>query len=115
MSEVDARSDLYAVGVVIYRAITGQVPFRAPSYVDLAIKINSETPPSPLDLVPGLDAGFVAIVEKGMARDKAKRFASARDFLAAIAHWAGIPVATDVALDTTSPSAVLLAAPKIER
>jgi serine/threonine-protein kinase len=113
MHEVDARSDLYAVGVVLYRAITGHLPFRSPSYVELAIKINSETPPSPLDLVPGLDAGFVAIIQKAMAKEKAKRFGSARELLGAIAHWAGIPVITDVALDTTAPSAVMMAAPKV--
>lgn len=113
MHEVDARSDLYAIGVVMYRAVTGHLPFRSPSYVELAMKINTETPPSPLDLVPGLDGNFVAIIQKAMARDKAKRFGSARELLGAIGNWAGIPVTTDVALETTAPSAVMFAAPKI--
>jgi len=114
MREVDARSDLYAVGVIIYRAITGTLPFKSPSYVDLAMKINYETPPSPLELVPGLDKNFAAIIQKAMAKDKNARYASAREFLAALAHWAGLPVVSDMALDTTAPSGVIEVAPKVK-
>jgi serine/threonine-protein kinase len=114
MHEVDLRTDLYAFGVVLYRAITGQLPFRANSYADLALQINFHTPPSPLDLVSGLDANFSAIVSKAMAREKSARYASAREMLAALGHWAGIPIVADIALDTTAPSGVIQIAPKVK-
>jgi serine/threonine-protein kinase len=114
MRDVDARSDLYAVGVIIYRAITGTLPFKSPSYADLAMKINFETPKSPLELVPGLDKNFAAIITRAMAKEKSQRYASAREFLAAVAHWAGLPIVSDMALETTAPSGVMEVAPKIK-
>ena len=53
--EADARSDLYSIGVILYEAVTGQVPFDAKSFNELLFKIVLSTPPSPLSIVPDLD------------------------------------------------------------
>jgi tRNA A-37 threonylcarbamoyl transferase component Bud32 len=92
--EADARSDLYAVGVIMYEAITGQVPFDAKSFNELLFKIVLSTPPSPLTIVPDLDVAFCSIVSKGMARDVEHRFQTALQFAEAIDTWArtGAPV-----------------------
>jgi serine/threonine-protein kinase len=92
--EADQRSDLYSVGVIMYEAITGQVPFDAKSFNELLFKIVLSTPPSPLTIVPDLDPAFASIVSKGMARDVEHRFQTAVQFAEAIENWSrtGAPV-----------------------
>src|SRR6185503_11485218 len=92
--EADARSDLYSIGVILYEAITGQVPFDAKSFNELLFKIVLSTPPSPLTIVPDLDPSFCSIVSKGMARELEHRFQSATQFAEALDNWArtGAPV-----------------------
>jgi len=86
--EADARSDLYSIGVILYEAITGQVPFDAKSFNELLFKIVLSTPPSPLTVVPDLDPAFCSIVSKGMARDVENRFQTAVQFVEALDNWA---------------------------
>jgi serine/threonine-protein kinase len=86
--EADARSDLYSIGVILYEAITGQVPFDAKSFNELLFKIVLSTPPSPLTIVPDLDPAFCSIVSKGMARELEHRFQSATQFAEALDNWA---------------------------
>ncbi|MET0592215.1 MAG: serine/threonine-protein kinase, partial [Polyangiaceae bacterium] len=85
--EADARSDLYSIGVILYEAITGQVPFDAKSFNELLFKIVLSTPPSPLTIVPDLDPSFCSIVSKGMARELEHRFQSAQQFSDALDNW----------------------------
>jgi serine/threonine-protein kinase len=85
--EADARSDLYSIGVILYEAITGQVPFDAKSFNELLFKIVLSTPPSPLTIVPDLDPAFCSIVSKGMARELEHRFQSAQQFADALDNW----------------------------
>jgi serine/threonine-protein kinase len=86
--EADARSDLYSIGVILYEAITGQVPFDAKSFNELLFKIVLSTPPSPLTIVPDLDPAFCSIVSKGMARELEHRFQTAQQFAEALDNWA---------------------------
>ncbi len=92
--EADARSDLYSIGVILYEAVTGQVPFDAKSFNELLFKIVLSTPPSPLTIVPELDPSFCSIVSKGMARELEHRFQTAQQFAEALDNWArtGQPV-----------------------
>jgi serine/threonine-protein kinase len=85
--EADARSDLYSIGVILYEAVTGQVPFDAKSFNELLFKIVLSTPPSPLTVVPDLDPNFCSIISKGMARDVENRFQSATQFVEALENW----------------------------
>jgi serine/threonine-protein kinase len=85
--EADARSDLYSIGVILYEAVTGQVPFDAKSFNELLFKIVLSTPPSPLTVVPDLDPNFCSIISKGMARDVENRFQSFTQFVEALDNW----------------------------
>jgi tRNA A-37 threonylcarbamoyl transferase component Bud32 len=84
----DARADLYSVGVILYEAVTGQVPFLAETFNELLFKIALETPPPPEQFVPTLDPAFGVVLRKAMAREAVERFQSAREFAEALAAWA---------------------------
>jgi serine/threonine protein kinase len=84
---VDHRADLFAVGVILYRALSGRVPFPAISFADLIIKLVTETPPSLAQVAPGVDAGLSAIVRKAMARAPDERHQSARELAVALRRW----------------------------
>jgi eukaryotic-like serine/threonine-protein kinase len=98
---VDHRSDLYAVGVILYEAATGQVPFEASTFNELLFKIVLSTPPPLRDVVPDIDPRFAAVVEKAMAREPNDRFASASDMLAALGEVLAGGVASGAALGAT--------------
>jgi serine/threonine protein kinase len=85
--EADNRSDLYSVGVILYEAVTGRVPFEATTFNQLMFKIVLADIPPPQDLVPDLDPTFVAIILKGMARDLNYRFQTAEEFVHALEAW----------------------------
>jgi serine/threonine-protein kinase len=79
---VDARSDLYSVGVVLYEMLTGRVPFQGDSAVTVALKHVNEVPPEPAELVPGLPYSLNQIVLKALAKDPERRYHSASSFAA---------------------------------
>jgi serine/threonine-protein kinase len=84
---VDRRSDLYAVGAMLYEAVSGSVPFDGKTFNELMFKIVLSDPRPLAELVPDLDPGFASCVLKGMARDAQHRFQSARDFATALERW----------------------------
>jgi serine/threonine-protein kinase len=86
--ELDHRVDIYATGVILYEALTGQVPFNADTFNELLFKIVLEEPRPLAQVDPSIDPGFAAIVAKAMAREPAHRFQSANEFQNAIAMWA---------------------------
>lgn len=90
LKEIDARSDLYAVGVIMYECATGRVPFHAESFNQLIFKIALEAPPPIESVVPGIDPWFVALVQKAMARDPNQRFQTAQEMRDEIARWLGL-------------------------
>jgi eukaryotic-like serine/threonine-protein kinase len=84
----DHRVDLYAAGVILYEAVTGEVPFKADTFNELLFKIVLEEPRPVQQLVPQIDPGFAAIINKAMAREPGARFQTAKEFQLALEHWA---------------------------
>ncbi len=104
--DLDLRADLYAVGVIMYEAIAGEVPFNAETFNELLFKIVLESATPLGEKVPGLDPHFAAIVEKAMARDPAHRFQTAADLSEALSAWlAGAPLVPDVTVRAGTPAA----------
>jgi beta-lactam-binding protein with PASTA domain len=81
---VSESSDLYAVGIVLYELLTGQVPFEGESPVTVALKQVSVEPTPPSTLNPGVSPALEAVVMRSLAKDPAARFASADEFIAAL-------------------------------
>jgi serine/threonine-protein kinase len=86
--DLDHRVDLYAAGVILYEAITGEVPFNADTFNELLFKIVLEAARPVEQVVPGIDPSFAGIVNKSMAREPAARFQTAREFQQALEQWA---------------------------
>jgi eukaryotic-like serine/threonine-protein kinase len=81
---VDARSDLYSIGIVLYELLTGAVPFDADSPVTIALKQVSEVPVPPGQLNPAVPPALDSVVMRALQKDPAARFQSAEEFLAAL-------------------------------
>jgi TonB family protein len=85
---VDGRSDLYSLGVTLYRAVSGGVPFAADDTFQETLRRLNEPPPPLSSRSPGVHPRFEAIVMKALAREPAERFASAREMREAMASFA---------------------------
>ncbi len=81
---VNETSDLYAVGVVLYELLTGNVPFEGDSAVSVALKQVSAEPIPPSQRNPEVEAALDAVVMRALAKDPLARFASADEFIAAL-------------------------------
>jgi serine/threonine-protein kinase len=86
-TDADARSDVYSVGVMMFEAVTGQVPFEAATFNQLMFKIVLSDVPTPESLVPDLDPAFASLISKAMARDVNVRFQSTADLINALDAW----------------------------
>lgn len=107
---VDGRADVYAMGVVLFRMLTGQTPFGSESNYDLYRKVISQPPPTFAEVAPGHEVPhrLEEIVRKAMAKSPDDRYSSARHMrfaLREVRHSLG--VLSDDSDDFYSASSVL--------
>lgn len=81
---VDARSDIFSLAIVTYILLTGKKPFGAGEVPDIVYRIVHENPPPVTRLRPDLPAEINQVMEKALAKDASKRYASAGDFARAV-------------------------------
>lgn len=80
----DLRSDIYAVGVMMFRMLAGRLPFEGGNAFEILAKHIGERPPRPRDLEPSIPAGVDAIILKALAKDPRDRFQSMTELAAAL-------------------------------
>ncbi len=82
--DVTAVSDLYSIGVILYEALTGRVPFEADSAVAVAMKQVSQTPQRPSSINPRVSPALDAVAMRALEKEPGERFQSAAAFVAAL-------------------------------
>lgn len=81
---IDARTDVFAVGVILFRALTGRLPFDGATPSDRLVAMVNE-PPTPLrSLRPDMPEDLAAIVHRAIEKDPSRRYASAEEMAAAL-------------------------------
>src|SRR5205823_13330752 len=81
--EVDARTDVYALGCVLYEALTGEPPFHRPSEVAVLNAHLHSPPPRPSKTAPGLPSALDGVIAKALAKAPVDRYATPGDLVTA--------------------------------
>jgi len=77
--EIDARSDIFSLGVILFRLLTGELPFRGKDLTDLLYQITRMRHPSVRDLNPEIPAIVERMVDKALAKNPGKRYQRASE------------------------------------
>ena len=78
-SDVDGRSDLFAVGILLYRCLSGQYPFEGRSFLELANNVLQVEPIPVREHRPEIPPGFEAILRRALSRNRQDRYPTAED------------------------------------
>ncbi len=84
---VDQRVDVYAVGALLYRAITGKIPFDRPDATATLAALLTEEPERPRAILPTIPEAFEMVIQRAMAREPEERYGSMAELDAALAPF----------------------------
>jgi eukaryotic-like serine/threonine-protein kinase len=96
--ELDARSDVYSLGVLLYEMLTGRVPFADPSAVKVLLQQVNETPRRLTEVRPEISVALETVVLRALAKDRAERHATATQLASEFRVALDNPLAFDTAV-----------------
>ncbi len=86
VGDIDAATDIFALGTICYYSLTGRLPFDAPTMPGVIYKICHHEPQPPSELIPGLPAEVDAVIARALAKKKADRWPTVQAFVSALAE-----------------------------
>jgi serine/threonine-protein kinase len=86
---LDPRADIYSTGVIIYRCVTGTLPFRANTVFEMLIHLREGRAVKLREVMPDVDPAFAQIVDRATALTREARFQSADQLRSALLDWMG--------------------------
>lgn len=100
--KVDARADIYAVGAILYRALTGRKPFEGlDDPMATLTAVLTQEPPRPSEINPEVPLSLELVIQKAMAKNPAERFQSMAELDLALAPFDAVGQTIDVASGAT--------------
>lgn len=88
--DIDARTDVYAMGVVLFEMLTDRTPFDAPTYAKLVMKLVTDPPPSLVDIRADIPPELEHVVHRALAKNREERFQSMTALAEALAPFAAL-------------------------
>jgi serine/threonine-protein kinase len=88
--DVDQRTDVFALAAILYECVTGKIAFEAGNVAQILMRIINQNPTPPSQLVPGLPPAVDDVVDKGLRKDKTKRYGDASSLANAFGQAYGL-------------------------
>jgi serine/threonine-protein kinase len=89
-ADVDQRTDVFALGAILYEMLTDRVAFDAPNIAKILLRIMKDTPAPPSSINPACNRALDAVVDKALRKDKEERYASTRELAQALIEAYGL-------------------------